>query len=292
LNRFPSSEYRPQVLYELVKLERQVGEYDAADSHKRLLREEFPNSLYLKLLENPSATVEDSETTAANKEVQALYDRCLSAYQSQQYDSCRLTKLEADKSFAGNPYQSRFDYLYAASYAREGQTSKAKELFEQLTEDHPNSAAALKAQGHLKALRDLEEQEDLKRNNESANPSPSGFQSWNGSDELVCLVAIPKGSNANMARAALSDFNKAHFVFEGTLSIGSAIPMGSRWLIPVINFSKPDMAKQYAEFGNGSLSYFGAKGLFEVDFNWISTSNWALLNQTQNWEAFKEFSTP
>ena len=289
LSRFPSSEYRPQVLYELVKLERQVGDYDAADTHKRMLRDEFPSSLYLKLLENPSAALED-EPNSANSEVQALYDRCLSAYQAKQFDSCRSVKLEADKSFAGNPYQSRFDYLYAASYAREGQVKKAKDLFEQLTEDHPNTPAAHRAQGHLNALRALEEPQEPAT--AAASTSATGFQAWNGSDELVCLVAIPKGSNANMARAALSDFNKANFVFEENLSVGSAMPMGSRWLIPVINFSKPEMAQQYAEFGNGALSYFGTKGLFEVDFNWISTSNWALLNQKQNWEAFKEFSTP
>lgn len=292
LTRFPNSEYRPQVLYELVKLERQVGDYDAADEHKRMLREAYPNSLYLKLLDNPSAAAIEDEPNGANAEIQTLYDRCLSAYQSEHYDSCRQVKLEADKSFAGNPYQSRFDYLYAASYARQGQIAKAKGLFEQLTEDHPNSNAATRAQGHLTALRALEEPQEPVNPGPGSNPTATGFQAWNGSDELVCLVAIPKGSNANMARAALSDFNKANFVFEENLSVGSAMPMGSRWLIPIINFSKPDIAQQYAAFGNGALSYFGTKGLFEVDFNWISTSNWALLNQKQNWEAFKEFSTP
>jgi len=291
LERFPNSEYKAQVLYELIKLEKQTGDYDAADKHKRTLREEFPNSLYLKLIESPDAAPEVNEPNSANKEVIALYDQCLSAFQDQQYSVCRSVKLDADKSYAGNPYQSRFDYLYAASYAKEGDLKQAKALFEQLGEDHPGSAAAQRAEAHLRALRNLEAQEDAD-SSAAAAPASSGFQTWNGTDELVCLVAIPKGSNANMARAALSDFNKRNFVFEENLEVGSAMPMGSRWLIPVLNFTQSSVAQQYAAFGNGAGSFFGSKGLFEVEFVWISTPNWAWLNQKQNWEAYKEFLQP
>jgi tetratricopeptide (TPR) repeat protein len=77
LNRFPSSKFKPEVLYKLylIHKERDDGE---ADAIAKILKEEFPTSTYAKILLNPDYL---KETSVAQEKQKMIYKAAYADFQ-------------------------------------------------------------------------------------------------------------------------------------------------------------------------------------------------------------------
>jgi hypothetical protein len=150
LNRYPKTEYYAQSLYELVKLNRLLDNVAEAERLRAELETKFPQSIYRKLLDNPNqaADIENTDKYSTSKEITNFYDSMVKAYQTENYDLAKKIKMGADKSYAGNNYQPRFDFVYALC-ALKLKEPKALEYFEQITVDYPNTDVSERAHNIL-----------------------------------------------------------------------------------------------------------------------------------------------
>ncbi len=289
LSRFPSTKYEAQVYYELAKIHRAGKRTAAFEQYRKKLSDKFPASLYLKLLDGGKETTGSSEKTTEIKAVESLYEKMYSEVKDGKYAEALETKKEADQKYTGNAYQSRFDYLQGLCLIKTGKTDKGIELLKQILVDYPGTGIAAQSQNTLDAWDKLKAGSAVSDTAKSTSISDAElWKTWDGKEELFYLLVFPKGSNTNMIRAALNDFNTKNFIFE-TLEVSPARASGSTVYISISNFSKPEKTKEYLTFIQGKPEILAAKGLFEFEMAWISKTNYITLAANNRINAYMEF---
>lgn len=286
VKRFPFSENIPQALYELIKVNRLTGDYSQADQWKAKLLTDHPKSVYVRMLESGGSLSDVAKTNSGNQAIDSLFASMLMAFQQGNYAQAMEVKLQADKAFAGNQLQTKFDYLQALCYIKSGNITRGIELLQQLVVDYPGTDIAIKAQDIIEA------NERLKAQAASAlapkNTEAKLYQSAKKGETIDCLFTFPKGANTNMIRAALSDLAKKQFSFENLL-VNANVAMGSNNVIRISQFSKPEVAREFVDFLSKSNSYFAEKGLYEFQALWITESNYLLLTQLLDLNGYRNF---
>ena len=278
LNRYPKTEYYAQALYELVKLNRLVDNVAEAERLRAELETKFPQSIYRKLLDNPNqaAAIENTDKYSTSKEITNYYDSMVRAYQEGKYDVAKNIKMGADKSYAGNNYQPRFDFVYALC-ALKLKEPKALEYFEQITVDYPNTDVSERAHNILDFTKRSKELAALPKDSLAKKAaSDNTFEKHNGKTPLNCILIVPKGTNINMLKAGISDLNKKEYSLDN-IQIGVSVNIGSKYIISIENFTTPDKAKFYQQYLSKQTDFFASKSVFEFDVVWITQPNFQLL---------------
>ena len=292
LKTFPNSQFEPQVYFEMAKIHRAAGRQADFNQYRQLLLEKYPNSLYLKLLDGKKDNDSNPEQVTELKVIEELYEKMYGLTEEAKYSEAISIKMEADRKYTGNAYQSRFDYLYGVCLIKSGNAEKGIEVLKQITQDYPGTAMAAQAQSTIEAwdrLKNATAENTTENGKETAPKDDSQlWKTWDGKEELFYLLVFPKGSNTNMIRAALNDFNKENFIFE-TLEVSPARASGSTVYISISNFSKPEKAKEYLSFIERKPEILAAKGLFEFEMAWISKTNYLVLAGNNRINAYMEF---
>ena len=286
VRRFPLSENIPQALYELIKITRLTGDYTQADQWKAKLLTDHPKSVYVRMLETGASLSEAAKTNSGNQVIDSMFNAMITAYQKGNYSEAMNIKLQADKDYAGNQLQSKFDYLLSLCHIKSGNTNKGIDLLQQLVIDYPGTDISIRAQEIIEANERLKAQAAASAAPKTATNTT--FQSSKPGETIDCIFVFPKGANTNMIRAALSDFAKKQFSFE-SLIVNANTAIGSNNVIRVSQFSKPEVAKEFVSFLGKSTSYFAEKGLYEYQSMWISESNYLLLTQLLDLNGYVQF---
>jgi hypothetical protein len=113
VTRFPFSENIPQALYELIKVNRLIGDYSQADVWKAKLLSNHPKSVYVRMLETGGSLSDVAKTNSGNQQIDSLFALMLGAYNANQFNVALDIKNRADKDFAGNQLQTKFDFFQA-----------------------------------------------------------------------------------------------------------------------------------------------------------------------------------
>lgn len=275
VERFPKSDLCAQAYYELIKLSRLVFNESDAEAFQTLLRNRFPSSIYIKLLDNPNlAKTENTDKVKGSKEIVQFYDSMIRSFNKGQFTEAKKIKLGADKLYAGNSLQPRFDFVFALCCAKLNDP-KAMSYFEQITQDYPNTDVSERAHSIL----NIEKRKNLQKNmpkDSVVNGDPNAFEIHNGKAPVNCILVIPKGSNINMIKANVSDLNKKEYSLE-SIEVSTAVNIGSKYVIIIQNFSTPDKAKFYQQYLTKQTDFFASKGVFEFDVAWITEKNLKLM---------------
>lgn len=288
LNNYPKTGYGPQTYFELVKVQRLLNRPSLAKLYTDTLRAKHPESVYLKMLENPeSIQAAKSTSDESNKVVQLRYDSVVTAFQKGEFKRALQLKLETDKNYSGNSLQPRFDYIHALCLLQIDSV-KCVQLLQQIMADYPNTDVFERSKSLIEALQS--------RNTSNTTDSSSSkqriqqeFERSIKSDILEALIIIPKASNVNMVKALISDLNKKEFAFE-SLVVGRHIPLSDFYLITVENFSSQDKAKFYSRFLSQQTDLFNSKGIFNYQSLVISQINLQKLVKNGQLEAYIEWS--
>ena len=286
VNRFPFSENVPQILYELIKINRLTGDYSQADVWKAKLLTEHPKSVYVRMLETGGSLSDVAKSNTGNQQIDSLFAAMLEAYNTNKFNDALEIKMRADKDFAGNQLQTKFDYLQSLCHIKSGNTQKGIDLLQQLVIDYPSSDISTRAREIIDA------HERLKLEASEANlpktEASTAFIVSKPSETLDCIFTFAKGTNTNMIRAALSDFGKKQFSFE-TLLVNTNTAVGSQNIIRISQFSKPEVAKEFVGFLQKSGSFFAEKGLYEYKAMWITEANFLHLTKTLDLNGYSSF---
>lgn len=91
LNRFPTTEYEPEVLYKLYLMHKTSNPAEA-DQYANTLKDKHPNSTFTKILQNPDYLKESSEAAEKQK---VLYANAYTHFQNGAYDESKAVIAEA-----------------------------------------------------------------------------------------------------------------------------------------------------------------------------------------------------
>ena len=309
IQRFPNSELSPQAHYEIIKIARSTGDYALADQYKSKLITTYPKSIYVRMLE--SGQTLESISTGNNKLIDSLVSQMGNAYKAEKFEEVAKLKQQIDKDYAGNQQQAQIDFIYASSIIRSGDKVKGISLMEQVGSDYPTDPIGLRAKDVVEAYKKMEDAKKIAAatggvsgatgtsntattgtvttGNMTGTSNASPYKKWDGKEELTVVFAVPKGTNVNLTRSILSDFNKKNFSFETGLEITPAMPMGSYSVIVIRNFSKPVEAQKYADIVKNSSDIFLSKGIMEYNCKPISMGNYVVLNRTLDFRGYLDF---
>ena len=291
IRRFPTSENAPQSLYELVKLNKQSGDYSQADEWKAQLYTKYGKSVYVRMLETGGSLSELAQNESGNHFIDSLFEKMVTSYMLGDYAEALAIKQASDRNFAGNYIQAKFDYLQSLCFIKKGDIPKGISLLEQLILDYPSNDISLRARDIIEAQQRLKLESEVEAGNTSSNnfSTQAKFKPASPNESLDIIFIFAKGTNANMIRAAISDFNKKQFSFEN-LSIAPPLLIGSNYVIHISQFSKPSVAKDYSSFINKATADFAAKGLFEYSSISITVANFVELAKSMDLNGYRQFS--
>ena len=291
VRRFPNSENTPQALYELVKLNKQSGDYSQADEWKAQLYTKYPKSVYVRMLETGGTLSDLAQNASGNQAIDSLFEIMVTAYTKGDYNEAIAIKQSSDRNFAGNYIQSKFDYLQALCFIKKGDITKGISLLEQVVLDYPSSDISLRARDIIEAQQRLKLESEVTAGNTASNATNSGakFKIASPNEPVDIIFVFAKGTNANMIRATISDFNKKQFSFE-KLNIASPLLIGSNYVIHISQFSAPSASKDYAAFINKATADFAAKGLFEYNALTITEANFVELSRSMDLNGYRQFA--
>lgn len=289
LQRYPKTKFKAQAIYEMAKIHRSMGNTAEFEILKKRLETEHPESIYLKLLDDPNAAKNISMGGSEKKEIESLYEQMYSLYDAGNYAGALAVKAEADKKYAGNSIQAKFELLAGICELKSGLTEVGKSRLKQISEDYPGSAYAAKAADVLEAWARL------------STPAPSGtvdsgsaggsvglWSKWDGVEPILFIMTYQRGVNSNLIRAAINDYNRANYVFE-TLEVSPASAVGETMFLTVSGFSKSEITQEYAKLMMGQGDLFASKGLYEYEIAWISQKNYSNLLKNNRIISYFEF---
>ncbi len=279
LKRFPNSVYKPQAYYEIVKIYKSQKDDGNAEKYKHSLQMEFPESIYLKMLENPGLVVTSNSTdNKTNILISNRYDSMVVLFQKGQFKKAMEIKLETDKSYSGNALQPRFDYVYALCLLKQND-NKCFDLLEQIIQDYPNTDVS------EKSLSILQAKKRLSAPKVETTVSTNLFSADKANTPLQCVIVVPKNTNVNMIKSAISDLNKKEFSFDN-IQMGPSITADQKYLLFIENFASPEKTKFYVQFLKKQTAYFSGKGLFEYEVATISDENMQTLVKSLDWNSY------
>lgn len=289
LRRFPESKYKPQALYEMAKIYKAQGKSDLYDKTKKQLADEYPDSIYLKLLDDPDAAKNINKGATAKREIEELYEKMYAHYLAGEYDLALQVKKESDTKFAGNSLQPKFDLLAGLCEIKNSQAEQGIARLKQVSEDYPNTPEGDRAAEIVAAWVKRQSPEPIATIDSSDVGGSAGlWKAWDNKEELFYIMSYPRGGNSNLIRAALNDYNKENYIFE-SLDVSTAAAVGETIYISVKNFSKPEIAQQYVAGLMAKTDFFASRGLFEYDLAWISKTNFQALATNNRINSYFDF---
>ncbi|MGC1243080.1 MAG: tetratricopeptide repeat protein [Chryseosolibacter sp.] len=198
LDRFPESEYEPEVLYTLYLITRDADSTKAENYAARLIKD-HPNSTFTKILINPDYLQESSQV--AGKQ-QAIYKEAYEIFEAGHYDSANQIVHQA-MQLGETSFNPTLRLLQILITGETEDISKYQYSLQEYIKTYPETDQGNYAQKLLVASWDFAEAEE-KRQGIRFNSSleqPHYF---------VLVYPLKKGMN-ELTASALENLNNAHF---------------------------------------------------------------------------------
>lgn len=198
LDRFPESEYEPEVLYTLYLITRDADSTKAENYAARLIKD-HPNSTFTKILINPDYLQESSQV--AGKQ-QAIYKEAYEIFEAGHYDSANQIVHQA-MQLGETSFNPTLRLLQILITGETEDISKYQYSLQEYIKTYPETDQGKYAQKLLDASREFAEAEE-KRQGIRFNSSleqPHYF---------VLVYPLKKGMN-ELTASALENLNNAHF---------------------------------------------------------------------------------
>lgn len=276
LQLYPANKYEAEILYYLSKCYSSLKDSSKSNYNKDLLNNKYPDSEFNKVFKNNYNTNTDTiakpKENAINEkqEVTELYQKMYIAYQAKNYELVKAIKAEADKKYAGNAIQAKFDYLYALTIAQTESIEKFAELLKQIKESYPGTEIAEIAQYTL---------EVIDNRNKAAKLDPKSIYKYDASSSHFFSIVTPEGQSEKL-KNEISNFNTKFFSTKN-LKIKSYL-LGNKDMLGVELFENKSTALEYYKSFSINFKEFMSPMPSEAKFFVISSENFLTLIREMN----------
>jgi tetratricopeptide (TPR) repeat protein len=153
IERFINSEYKPEILYQLFLIEKGLGNVGKSDLWANQLKEEFPDSLYAKLVDNPNYR---EESQAATAQLKKAYQKAYRLYSRKQYAKSNTILDSALNIFPENDFSDNLALLNVINTGELDGVYKYQFELNNFLKTYPESDVIAYAQTLVKASEDYQ----------------------------------------------------------------------------------------------------------------------------------------
>ena len=198
LERFPDSEYEPEVLYTLYLITKDIDPANA-EAYATRLKEEHPTSTFTRILVNPDYLQESSQVAEQQK---VLYSKAYKIFEGGHYDSAK-TVVQQALVMGETSFNPSLELLQLLIIGKTEDISRYQYSLQEYIKTYPDTEQAQYAQKLLEASRQFEKDEEKKK----------GIEFSTQFDQPHYFVLVYKRSDdiAELTAASLEYFNESHF---------------------------------------------------------------------------------
>ncbi len=149
LDKYPENKYKKEVYYNLYLLYAKIGNSSKSNHYKNLLRNEEPESLFAKLVDNPNYLDKNKKQ---EQDLHKFYAATYDLYLNNNFEEVIRRKTKADELFKENNLKPKFAFLEALSIGKTQDKAAFKSALEQVINNYPEDEVKTKAQEILSYL--------------------------------------------------------------------------------------------------------------------------------------------
>lgn len=275
LERFPDSEFEPEVLYTLYLILKETN-LQEADSYASALKNKYPNSTFAKILINPAYLQESSQTAEKQK---ALYQV---AYQHFEADSFQLASTVLAEAFqlGETTFTPTLELLKILIVGKTETIYQYQLELDQFIKKYPESAISNYASRLLETSKKFQENEEKRK----------GIHYVRSLEEPHYFVLVYKRTDKveDLFSSALEAFNEQHFD-DLNLKISNLIFNDELALTFVSEFTNVSTAIRYFITFNENLPSLTDFGNHKFDNFVITKDNFDIFYRTKGFDEYLRF---
>ena len=233
--RYPNNKYAAHTYYQLYLLAKKNGDTAKANQYKQVLLNEFPDSQYAKLVNDPNYA---SEMAAQNDQLSRYYEQTYELYKKRQFDQVLKRRTNADSLFKQNPLRPKFDLLEAFIIGeREDKTAYVAAL-ENIVVKYPEDEVKEKAEEILAYLED-------NAASAAAKSSSNDIYNYAPNEQHYFVVALDSYTQQiGKLTNNFSDFNSTNFSVE-KLKVNQMLLDANNQIVLIKYFKNAEKAMFY-----------------------------------------------
>jgi len=287
LEKFPETEYRPEVMYNLYLAHSELGNMAQANKYKDILIKDYPNTTYARVLLDPDFV---KNTMDVELQLNKYYDEAYNAMQRQKYQEAftLIQNLPTDKFGKKNVLSPRFALLSAMCVGNlQGKAEYIKEL-KAVIGKHGNTPEATRAK---EILRLLGEKTATGPGNKKESDKKEGAGRYTVDDDRLHYMVVVFNESVKLtdAKIKISDyhkkFNKLDKLRLSNIYLGTGEDKTA--LIVVRKFQNKAKAMEYFSTVQKNAGDY----LEGYDYNIypITQNNYRIILKEKNLDGYEEF---
>ncbi len=291
-SRYPNNRYQLENWYHLYKIYSGLGKQSLATHYKALILENFPGSLYAKVLLNPNFYKKLEET---HGEAEKLYSRTYQAFEHEQY--YRVITY-ADRALEKYPDDTvvapRFLYLRALSLGKVNVPDTLYTALKHLIAQYPHSPLVERSQAIIKMLQ-LEYGIGISEKERAAllaaqkkKKGESNYIDNPNATQFVLLLSDSRRVDARALETRLSDFNEKYFR-QIPLQLSAMNFDNNYQLLLIKKFMNKQQAMAYYKQLSKDTYVFSGIQKQKYQLFVISKENYPLFYQAKDIKVYKQF---
>lgn len=207
LKRYPNSQFSPQTHYTQYLLAKAKNNTQKANIHKNTLLQNYPESSFAKLVEDPNVM---QAITEKSRQLEQYYEQTYAFYKQNKFDEVKKRSDEVNQLFSPNPLQPKFDLLNALITGHTQDRAAYIVALKDVVIKHPNDEVKTKAQEILSYLEGGSAKPGAKP--ADTQPAAAAVYSYQPAAKQYLVVSFNTYSQQLSGLTnKLSDFNNTNF---------------------------------------------------------------------------------
>lgn len=288
--RYADNKYKLPIYYQLYRIYSIVKNQNKADYYKNLLLDDYPNSEYAQIIQNPNY---GAEKAAEKGEVEKFYIATYELYEKGDYTGALQRTREAEDKFGSkNDFAGRFAFIKAVCIGKTKGVDSLEVSLKQLQVLYPKEDVSVQAQDILTLIYDMKHPENTGPpvTNAAAVVNPTDTFSLDmSSKHYVIAVFADNPDIAYPFKSSLADFNNTYYA-PAKLEVSSSLFGVSDQLLIVKSFKNAEESMNYlANLVNDKTIFTGKvkRELFTVMA--ISAENLPIFYKKKRLLSYKPF---
>lgn len=275
LLRFPESEYEPEVLYQLFLIYKNLDEAKSLERGKTL-KSKFPETIYAKLVENPSYK---EESFATSERLKKLYKNLYALYQTGEFGTVINLSESALSADPDNEFSDNIKLLQILAIGRKDGNAKYQFEIGNFPKEYPESELVPYANSLLLASEEFQQ-------NRYNSARARFVESFNQKHFFVLVYEIKQELTSSVP-AVVDQFLKENNF--STLKTGNLILDQKKSMLLVNDFPGKGSAEGFSKMFKDNISLSDTFKGEKIELFVITEDNFDIFYKTKDVSAYLNF---
>jgi tetratricopeptide (TPR) repeat protein len=280
LKRFPNSDYKLPVYYQLYMSYHQVGNETKSLYYKNLILNQYPESTFAKVIKDPEYYKQIEEK---DKEAERFYEQTYNLYQSGNYSQVIVNSDNAVQKYPDDKVIPNFVFIRALAIGKTGDLLRLREELNKIIENYPKHEIAGQAKDILNFMNNYKPETKKAEDTKIAEV----IYTINNASEYYFAVVVNKTEDINQISFDIINFNLDNFSNE-KYDVNRDDLGKDYKIITVHGFKSIEAVKKYysAFFANVDVikNVKGNKSVF-----YISPENFMVLQKQKDADSYTQY---